>query len=65
MLYVWRTAEMCHAFSEMNMREMSFFWLDCVNFDIMKMQDRLDESHFKRIYNYVTWCICGRAVFSF
>lgn len=37
---------MCHVFSEMNMREMSFFWLDCVNFDMMKIQDRLDKSHF-------------------
>lgn len=49
MLYVWRTAEIYHVFSKINMRGMSFFQLDCVDFDTVKIQDRLDKTHFKII----------------
>lgn len=48
MLYIWRTAEIYHVFPENNMRD-EFLLLDCVNFDMVKMQERLDKSYFKII----------------
>lgn len=48
MLYIWRTAEIYHVFSENDMKD-EFLLLECVNFDMEKMQDGLDKSHFKII----------------
>lgn len=36
LLYNRRTAEMYKVFSKIDMREMSFFWLVCVSFDMVK-----------------------------